>query len=297
MTLLESVPNVSEGRRADVVGGLAETLRATPGVRLLDHSADASHNRSVFTFAGTPPALEEGVLALVDQAIRVIDMRAHRGQHPRIGAVDVVPFVPIADAAMAECVTLARRVGALLAERFELPVYLYEEAATTPERRALENIRRGGFEALGARMATAGWRPDFGPARPHPTAGACAVGARLPLIAFNVNLATDQLEVAQAIARRIRTSSGGLPNVKALGLWIEERGAAQVSINLTDYRRTSIRTVYDAVAREAARRGVSIAESELIGLAPAAALDAATAGHVGLRDFSPARLLEHQLGL
>jgi glutamate formiminotransferase len=295
MAMIECIPNVSEGRRPQVVERLADAVRGVPGVRLLDYSADASHNRSVFTFVGTAAALERAVLALFEVAVGEIDLRTHRGEHPRIGAVDVVPFVPIERVTMTDCVALAREVALTVAGRFGLPVFLYEEAATTPARRRLENIRRGGFEALAVRMASPAWTPDFGPAVPHATAGATVIGARMPLIAYNINLNTDRVEVARKIAAAVRHSSGGLRYVKAIGVRLEDRNLAQVSMNLTDFRRTPIHRVFEMVAREAARYGVAILESEIIGLVPSAALMAAAEHYLQLQGFSEAQLLEHRL--
>jgi glutamate formiminotransferase len=288
------VPNVSEGRRAAVVAACASALR-TAGVALLDASADAIHHRSVYTFSGSPAALAAAVHALFDAAIVAIDLRHHTGQHPRIGAVDVVPFVPIGTTSMAECVTLARQVAADVADRHGLPVFLYGEAAFRPDRRKLEDIRRGGYEGLMNKLTQAEWRPDFGPTRPHLSAGASAIGARGPLIAYNVNLKTDRHGVAARIAHVIRERSGGLPAVKAMAVDLTDRHVVQVSMNLTDYRLTSIETAFDAVKREAARDDVEVLESELIGLAPAAALTPAIAKAVHLRDFSAAMILERRL--
>ena len=293
--LFECVANVSEGRRPEIVAQLADVVRRTPGMRLLDSSADADHNRSVFTFVGDGPALEQAVLALVERAIAHIDLRTHLGEHPRIGAVDVVPFVPLTGATMADAVGLATRTGRAIAERFGVPVYLYEAAAAHPSRRALQDIRRGGFEGLAAKMASPGWTPDFGPATPHPTAGASAVGARPLLIAYNINLAADRLDIAKAIAAAVRASGGGLPFVKALGLRLADRGIVQVSINLTNYERTSMAAVFDAVTREAARRGVSVLESEVIGLIPAAALRPGDETYLKLKGFTPRQVLETRL--
>jgi len=286
--------NVSEGRRADVIERIALRIRATAGVRLLDVSSDPSHHRTVFTMAGTAEGLFDAVLSLTDAAVAAIDLRLHRGVHPRLGAVDVIPFIPIGDTPMETAVALARRVGQAIGERFGIPVFLYEEAATVPHRRALEAIRRGEFETLAERMRDPQWAPDFGPRAPHPTAGATVVGARPFLIAYNVNLATADVAVARWIAGRVRERDGGLPRVKALGLSLSDR-LTQVSMNLTDYRVTGIRAAYDRVEREAAERGVRVLESELIGLAPAAALDAAIAKAVRLRDFSEERILERRI--
>jgi len=293
--MILSVPNVSEGRRPDVIVAMADAIRRVPGARLLDSSSDVSHNRSVFTLAGERPGLETALAALVERAIATIDLRTHRGEHPRLGAVDVVPFIPLSGASMADCVTLARQVGAAIAERFLIPVYLYEEAATSPARKSLEHIRRGQFEGLAAKMRTADWAPDFGPPAPHPTAGATIVGARMPLIAYNVNLATDRIEVARRIASAVRSSGGGLRHVKAMAVALHDRGVVQVSMNLTNYAETSIARVFDAVKGEAARDGVAILESEIVGLVPAAALVGTTAADLQLKGFGPARVLENRL--
>ncbi len=295
MPTIECVPNVSEGRRPEVVRRLADAVCSTPGVWLLDHSADAAHHRSVFTMAGGATALEEAVLRLVSVAVDTIDLRAHRGEHPRIGAVDVVPFVPLGDTPMAACVGLARALGRALGDQLGIPIYLYEEAANNPARKHLEDIRRGEFEGLAEKMRQPHWRPDFGPAVPHPTAGATVVGARRALIAFNINLASDRLDVARRIASAIRERSGGLPCVKALGLAIGHRRLVQVSMNLTNYERTPPHVAFDRVAAEAQKEGVEVLESELVGLIPAAALAQTTAGHLRLRDFSDNHILENRL--
>jgi glutamate formiminotransferase len=295
--LIECVPNVSEGRRREVVEAMADAIRRVPGVTLLDHSSDAAHNRSVFTLAGDAASLEQAVMALYERASADIDLRAHRGEHPRLGAVDVVPFVPLEGVTMADCVLLARKVGAAVAERFQIPVYLYEEATENPGRRNLEDIRRGEFEGLAAKMARDGWAPDFGPAGPHATAGATVIGARMPLIAYNINLATDRLDVAKKIAAAIRYSSGGFRYVKAMGIKIEDRGIVQVSMNLTNYEKTPIVRVFEAVKREAARHGVSILESEIVGLVPAAALTDAAEYYLQLAGFSRDQVLENKLRL
>jgi glutamate formiminotransferase len=295
MALIECIPNVSEGRRPDVVAALADTIRAVPHVRLLDHSSDASHNRSVFTLVGDAAGVEQAVLALFERAIADIDLRTHRGEHPRLGAVDVVPFVPIEGVTMAECVALAKKVAAEVAERFGVPVFLYEEASTNPARTNLEDIRRGEFEGLTAKMAEPGWAPDFGPATPHATAGATVIGARMALIAYNINLATDRIDVAKKIAAAIRYSSGGYRYVKAAGFKLEERGIVQVSMNLTNYENTPIFRVFETVKREAARYGVSILESEIVGLVPAAALNATAEFYLQIAGFTPDQVLENRL--
>jgi len=295
MPIIESIPNVSEGRRPEVIERLADAVRRTPGVRLLDHSADASHNRSVFTLAGDAAAVKAATLALFAVALDSIDLRQHQGEHPRLGAVDVVPFVPIEGVSMAECVALAKDVGAAIAERFQVPVYLYEEASANPARKNLEDIRRGEFEGLAAKMASAGWAPDFGPATPHAAAGASVVGARMPLIAYNINLNTDRLEVAKKIATAIRHSSGGLRYVKAMGVKLDDRNLAQVSMNLTNFEKTPIFRVFEMVKREAARYGVTIVESEVVGLVPAAALVRSAEFYLQLERFGDDQILEKKL--
>ena len=293
--IIECIPNVSEGRRAEVVDGIAAAIRGVAGARLLDYSSDASHNRSVFTFAGDAAAVKAAVLAMYERVLPAIDLRTHAGEHPRLGAVDVVPLVPIEGVSMAECVALARQVAHDVHSRFGVPVYLYEEASNNPARRNLEDIRRGEFEGLAAKMATEGWAPDFGAAAPHPSAGASVIGARMPLIAYNINLDTDRLDVAKKIAAAIRHSSGGFRFVKAAGFELKERGIVQVSMNLTNYEKTPIFRVFETVKREADRYGVSILESEIVGLVPAAALHACAEYYLQVTGFSASQILENKL--
>jgi len=295
MPVIECVPNVSEGRRMEVVNALVDAVRRTPSVRLLDYSSDTAHNRSVLTMAGDATSLKTAVVALFEAALPRIDLRQHTGEHPRLGAVDVVPFVPITDVTMDECVRLAKETAAEVADRFQVPVYLYEEASGNPARKNLEDIRRGEFEGLEAKMSAPGWAPDFGPARPHPTAGATVMGARMPLIAYNINLATNRLDVAKKIAAAIRFSSGGFRYVKAMGIALEDRGIVQVSINLTNYEKTPMFRVFEAVKQEAARYGVTILESEIIGLVPAAALIGTAEHALQLASFTPNQILENKL--
>ena len=311
--LVESVPNFSEGRRIEVVDRLAEAVESVPGVSLLDRTSDPSHNRSVLTLAGETAPILEALERTVAIAVAEIDMEQHSGEHPRIGAVDVVPFVPLAGASMADCIELARAFGSRVADRFGIPVYLYGEAATSPARQRLANVRRGQYEGLKAQIGEPGREPDFGPPTLHKSAGAMAVGARPFLIAYNINLESRDVELAKRIARRIRESSGGLPRVQANGFWIEELDRAQVSMNLLDYRTTPLWLVWEAVRAEAAEDGVHLAESELIGLAPLGALLevadhagvsehlsqyerlAGAAGFLKLREFSPLQALELRL--
>ncbi len=316
--LVESVPNISEGRRLDVVERLVNALTSVPGVYLLDRTSDASHNRSVFTVAGEHDVVSTGLERLVGAAIDEIDMDAHDGEHPRIGAVDVVPFVPLANTTIEDCVHLARAFGQRVASRYDLPVYLYAQAATRSDRVKLADVRRGGYEGLKVEIAHNGRQPDFGPARTHPRAGAMAVGARPFLIAWNINLDSDDVELAKRIARRVRESGGGLPRLQGNGFRVEEpeRGhpvRAQVSMNLLDFAVTPLWRAWEAVEGLAAEDGVGLAESELIGLAPLAALLdvadhagapaddpietrlAAAAAAIRLRDFSPLMALELRL--
>ncbi len=318
--LVESVPNVSEGRRLDVIERLASAVTSVPGVHLLDRTSDASHNRSVFTIAGPAAAVSAALEELVAAAVREIDMDEHWGEHPRIGAVDVIPFVPLGETTMDEAIELARAFAAHVAERFGLPVYLYAQAARRGDRVKLADVRRGQYEGLKAEIAQHGREPDLGPGRMHPSAGAVAIGARPFLIAYNINLASDDVELAKRIARRVRESGGGLPKVQANGFLVEEPERAdghprkaQVSMNLLDFAITPLWLVWETVRAEAAEDGVEPFESELIGLAPLAAfLDVAehagspgdapvedrlraAAGFLKLRDFSPNQALELRL--
>ena len=311
--LVECVPNFSEGRRPEILARLREAIESAQGVRFLDQTADVDHNRSVITFAGEPKPVTAGMERALEVAIATIDLNRHAGEHPRLGAVDVIPFVPIGDTTIDECVELARAFGERIATRFDLPVFLYAAAATRSERVRLPDIRKPQFEGMRELIGTAGWEPDFGPSRLHPTAGATVVGARPFLIAYNVDLETSDVDLAKRIARRIRESSGGLPKVQALGLWLEDLRCAQVSMNLLDFTVTPMWLVFEEVSREAAEEGVRVRESELIGLAPARAL-LDVADHAGvdaglpvkdrlagaatwlkLRDFDPSMALELRL--
>ena len=295
MAVIECVPNISEGRRQDVIDGIAAALRGVPGLRVLDVQSDATHNRSVFTLAGDAAAMSAGIPVLFERAIAHIDLRTHKGEHPRMGAVDVVPFIPIDGVTMAQCVELAKSIAKDVATRFNLPVFLYEDASTNPARKNLEDIRRGEFEGLAAKMSQPAWAPDFGPAAPHISAGASVIGARMPLIAYNINLNTNRLDVAKKIAAAIRMSSGGLRYVKAMGIPLEDRGIVQVSMNLTNYEKTPIFRVFDLVKREAERYGVSVLESEIVGLVPAAALQQSVEYYLQLEGFSGDQVLENKL--
>jgi glutamate formiminotransferase/formiminotetrahydrofolate cyclodeaminase len=294
--IVQCVPNFSEGRRREVVEAIVGEIASVRETLVLDVEMDADHNRSVVTFIGTPLAVEEAALKAVGKAAELIDLRHHRGEHPRMGAVDVVPFVPISGVTMAECVEIARRVGAKIAERHGIPVYLYESAATRPDREDLAQVRRGEFEGIRDEIATnPDRRPDFGEAKVHPTAGATAVGARMPLVAFNVNLGTGDIVVAKKIARAVRGRSGGLRYAKALGFEIKERGTVQVSMNLVNYEKTPIHRAFELVRLEAARYGVPVVGSEIVGLVPTQALVDAVDYFLRLENFSVAQILEARL--
>ncbi len=298
-SLLECIPNFSEGRRPEVIDALAAAVEAVPGAMLLDRTSDPTHNRSVLTFAGPADAVLGAAASVVARALELIDMEQQAGAHPRIGAVDVIPFVPLADTSMTEAVELARAFGRGIAERHGLPVYLYAEAALRPERRLLSEVRKGQYEGLKAELGANPDRdPDYGPRRMHPRAGAVAVGARRPLIAFNVNLAGQDVDLARRIATSIRESSGGMPGVQAIGLLLENPGQprhAQVSMNLLDWQTTGILAVVREVRRLAREGGTDIDHCELIGLAPTGAMLEVAADALAIRDFSADQALELRL--
>ncbi|MEE8163277.1 MAG: glutamate formimidoyltransferase [Anaerolineae bacterium] len=291
--IVECVPNFSEGRRKEVIDQIVEAMAIVPDIHVLDVQSDADHNRTVVTFVGKPEAVEEAAFRGIGKAAELIDMSLHRGEHPRMGAADVVPFVPIKNVTVEDCVAMARRLGERVGRELGIPVYLYEEAATRPERRNLAEVRRGEYEGIKAEIETKPERtPDFGPQHLG-RAGATAIGARLPLIAFNVYLGTDDVEVAKAIARAVRHSSGGLRYVKALGLLV--KGKAQVSMNLTDYRKTPIHRVMEMIRREAECYGVSVVGSEIVGLIPNEALVEAAEFYLQLGGLSSHQILENRL--
>jgi glutamate formiminotransferase / 5-formyltetrahydrofolate cyclo-ligase len=294
-TVIECVPNVSEGRTPEMVSEIAAAVRSAPGVRLLDVSSDPAHNRSVLTFVADAAGVREGVRALFEAAVPRIDLTRHRGEHPRMGAVDVVPVIPIRGATVAECVALSREIGSDIAERHRIPVYLYEDSATSETRRNLAEIRKGEFEGFAEKIRSAGWKPDFGPDAPHPTAGVVAVGARAPLIAYNINLGTRELAVADRIAKAIRHIGGGFRYVKALAVDLADRGQVQVSINMTNFRKTPLHRVFECVKSEAERHGVAIVGSEIVGLTPADALFMAAEHYLRLEKFSGDQVLETRL--
>jgi glutamate formiminotransferase len=292
---IECVPNISDGRHGLVIDRISGAVATTRGVRLLDRSSDRDHHRTVLTMVGDPSPIREAVLAMMEAAVRLIDVRRHRGVHPRLGAVDVVPFIPLGDATMADCADLARTVAKEAARRLALPIYLYEAAALIPGRQRLEQLRRGQFEGLAGKMQDPAWRPDFGPATPHVTAGATVMGARDLLVAYNINLDTNQLELARQVAAAIRESSGGLPHVKAMGVPLAERGIVQVSMNLTNFRVTPPSKVFAQVRKEVEARGARVLESEVIGLIPAAALADTTLEALRLPAATADRILERRL--
>lgn len=293
--LIESVPNISEGRDHAKIEAIIAAVRGTPGVVLLDVDSDADHNRTVITLAGEPAGVETAILNLVAKAVELIDLTKHTGEHPRMGAVDVIPFVPLRGVTKQECIEIARRVGQTIWERFKVPVYLYEDAALRPERRDLAYIRKGEFENFPKKIQEPEWAPDFGERRVHPTAGVSAVGVRPPLIAFNVNLGTNNLEIAQQVAKAVRGSNGGLRYVKALGFALKERGIVQVSMNLTNFERTPIYQVFELIKCEADRWGVPIVGSEIVGLVPQAALLHVAEHFLRLEKFHPNQVLENRL--
>ena len=293
--IIECVPNISTADK-DIVEEAAGVIRATPGVTLLGTSSDASHNRTVITFVGDQAGVEEAAVRLAQMAARCIDLTRHKGEHPRMGAVDVIPVIPIRDATMDECVALSKRIAKRVWEEAEIPVFLYEASASAPNRENLANIRKGQFEGMFEKVKEPDWAPDFGGRTVHPTAGVAAVGARAPLIAFNINLSTDDVAIADKIARVIRQSGGGLNCVKAMGVFLKERNCAQVSINMTDYCRTPLYRVVEFVRFEAARYGVSIVGTEIVGLVPMRALIDTAEYYLGIENFQPEQqVLEYRL--
>lgn len=295
MRVVECVPNFSEGRRPEVIEQIVAEAKSVAGVAVLDVKPDHDHNRVVVTFIGDPEAVSEAAFRACRRASQLIDMNEHHGEHPRIGATDVIPFVPLSGVTMDECVTIATRLGERIASELGIPVYLYERAARKPERQNLADIRRGEYEGLRETISTPERHPDFGPSAMHPSAGATVVGARSPLIAYNVNLDSSDLKLAKRIAKQIRESSGGLPAVKALGVMLSERNLAQVSINMVDYTVTGLYTVYQAIREEAAKAGVGIAGSEIIGLLPMQALIDVALQALWVEKFNITQVLEIHL--
>ncbi|MDD2313107.1 MAG: glutamate formimidoyltransferase, partial [Petrimonas sp.] len=284
--IMECVPNFSEGRDKEKIEKIVECFRAKKNVKLLDYSNDEDHNRLVVTVIGEPEPLKKSVVDAIGKAVELIDMNQHSGQHPRMGAVDVVPFIPIKNVTPEEAVSFSKEVAQTVAERYNLPVFLYEKSASAPHRENLANIRKGEFEGMAEKIKKDDWKPDFGPAERHPTAGAVAVGVRMPLVAYNVNLGTDNLEIAQSIAKKVRFIGGGLRFCKGMGVALEERGITQVSMNLTDYTKTAIYRAHELVRIEANRYGVPVIGAEIVGLVPLEALVDTAAYYLGLENFS-----------
>ena len=292
---MESVPNISEGRDLEKIDKIVNPFRGKEGVKLLDYSNDIDHNRLVVTVVGQPEALKEAVIEAIGIAVELIDLNHHQGQHPRMGAADVVPFIPIKGCTMDDAIALSREVGATVAERYNLPVFLYEKSASAPHRENLAAVRKGEFEGMAEKIKLPEWHPDFGPAERHPTAGAVAIGARMPLVAYNINLDTPSLEIAHGIAKKIRFIGGGLRYCKAMGVELKERGITQVSINMTDYTKTALYQAMEMVRFEARRYGVNVVGSEIIGLVPMAALIDTSAYYLGLENFSMQQVLEARI--
>lgn len=294
MRLLECVPNISEGRDQDKIALISEEVKRHTGIKLLDCSSDRDHHRSVFTFIGEPEATKDAAFSLAMKALDLIDMREHKGDHPRLGAVDVVPFVPIQGVAMEEAVQIAHEFGRGLGKR-GIPVFFYEEAATRPERKDLPSIRKGEYEGLGERLKDPEWKPDEGPDHFNPKFGATVVGARFPLVAYNVNLKTKDLSLAKAIAKKVRFKDGGFPHVRAMGVDLREKGMVQVSMNLTHYRVTNIPKVYEFIKQEALKRGVEIEGSEIVGLIPLGVLEGVAQYYLKCPPFSVRQVIEQRI--
>ncbi|AKI97215.1 glutamate formimidoyltransferase [Kosmotoga pacifica] len=295
MKIVESVPNFSEGRRKEIIEAIVQEARTLDKVWVLDYSSDPDHNRSVVTIAGEPKAVTDALFNMSKKAVELIDLRKHRGEHPRMGAVDVIPLVPIMGISKEECVELSKELGKRIGEELKIPVYLYESSATSRERENLSEIRKGEFEGFHEKIKLPEWKPDFGPDKVHPTAGVVAVGCREFLIAFNVNLGTDNIEVARKIAKAVRHISGGFRYVKALGFKLEERGIVQVSMNLTNYKKTPIYRVFEVIKLEAERYGVPIVGSEIVGMVPLNALLNVADFYLRLEDHNPNLIIEKKL--
>jgi glutamate formiminotransferase len=293
--IVECVPNFSEGRNLERIEKIVQPFRARAGVKLLDYQRDEDHNRCVVTVVGEPETLKAAILEAMGVAIAVIDMRAHKGQHPRMGAVDVVPFIPVKNVTMKEAIELSRQVAQSAAQKFMLPIFLYEESATAVHRRNLADIRKGQFEGMPEKLKQAEWKPDFGPAEMHPSAGVTAVGARMALVAYNVNLGTSNLDIASDIARKVRHLSGGLRYCKAIGVELKHRGIVQVSINMTDYTKTALYRVFELIRIEAKRWGVPVVGSEIVGLVPMGALIDTATYYLQLENFKTEQVLESRI--
>ena len=293
--IIECVPNFSEGRNSEKIEMIVNSFRGKEGVKLLDYQSDMDHNRMVVTVVGEPVPLKAALIEALGSAIEVIDMTKHKGQHPRMGAIDVVPFIPVKNVSMTEAVDISRKVAKEVSEKYNLPVFLYEESSVRPERRNLADIRKGQFEAMAEKIKQPEWKPDFGPAKIHPTAGVTAVGARMPLVAFNVNLDTNDLAIANNIAKKVRYISGGLPYCKGIGVELKERGIVQVSMNMTDYTKTALYRSFELIKTEAKRYDVNVVGSEIIGLVPMEALMDTAVYYLGIENFSMEQVLEARI--
>lgn len=293
--IIECIPNFSEGRDKEKVEKIIDTVRGVEGVKLLDYSSDADHNRTVVTLVGEPTSVENAIINMAEKVYGLIDMSVHHGGHPRMGALDVVPFVPISDISMDECVEIANRVGKVIGERFSIPVYLYEKAASASHRENLATVRKGQYEGFFEKIKEENWKPDYGPSEVNVKGGCVAISARQPLVAFNVNLGTDNLEIADKIAKTIRHLGGGLRFVKAMGVMLEERNIAQVSMNLVNYEKTAVYRAFEMVKMEAKRYGVPVVGSEVIGLLPMAALINSAEYYLQIENFSMDQILEKRV--
>ena len=293
--IIECVPNFSEGRDKQKIEAIVDSFRGKRNVKLLDYSNDEDHNRLVVTVVGEPEDVKNAVIEAVGKAVELIDMTKHHGQHPRMGAVDVIPFIPIRNITQDEAVALSKEVAQIVAEQYRLPVFLYEKSASAPHRENLAAIRKGEFEGMAEKIKQEEWKPDFGPSERHPTAGVVAIGARMPLVAYNVNLGTANLEIANSIAKKVRHIGGGLRYCKAMGVALEDRGITQVSMNLTDYTKTAIYRAHELVRIEANRYGVPIVGAEVVGLVPMEALVDTAAYYLGLENFSMNQVLETRI--
>ena len=293
--IIECVPNFSEGRNSKKIEIIVNSFRGKEGVKLLDYQSDMDHNRMVVTIVGEPVPLKTALIEALGSAIEVIDMTQHKGQHPRMGAIDVVPFIPVKNVSMTEAVDISRKVAKEISEKYNLPVFLYEESAGRPERRNLADIRKGQFEAMADKIKQPEWKPDFGPAKIHPTAGVTAVGARMSLVAFNVNLDTNDLTIANDIAKKVRHISGGLRYCKGIGVALKERGIVQVSMNMTDYTKTALFRSFELIKMEAKKYGVNVVGSEIIGLVPMEALIGTAVYYLDIENFSMEQVLEARI--
>jgi glutamate formiminotransferase len=293
--ILECVPNFSEGRDLKKIEKIVEPFRGKDGVKLLDYQNDEDHNRSVVTVVGEPEPLKNAVVESMGVAVELIDMRTHEGQHPRMGAIDVVPFIPVKNVSVDEAVEISKATAKIAADAYGLPIFLYEQSATRPERQNLASVRKGQYEAMAEKLKQPEWTPDFGPAQVHPSAGVTAMGARMPLVAFNVNLDTDRLDIADQIAKKVRHISGGLRYCKGIGIELKDRGIVQVSMNMTDYTRTALYRVVELIKIEARRYGVNVVGSEIIGLVPMEALIDSAVYYLGVEDFSMDQVLEYRI--